>query len=79
MPGQVLPWARPVDGGGGQEGVRQSERFPWRCNLLRFWEAEVKGGWGAGGAIERWGGLNFDDLSHSLHINTFFKLFECNH
>jgi hypothetical protein len=24
--------------------------FPWHCNLLRFWEAELRGGGGAGGA-----------------------------
>lgn len=23
--------------------------FSWRCNLLRFWEAECRGEWGAGG------------------------------
>jgi hypothetical protein len=27
----------------------RSGHFPSRCNLLRFWEAELRGGWGAGG------------------------------
>ena len=35
--------------------------FPWRCNLLRFWEAELKGGEGAGGAGERRGFRLADD------------------
>mgnify|MGYP007068285728 CR=1 FL=1 len=40
-----------------EPGVGQSVRFPWHCNLRRFWEAGLRGGGGAGGAIESRGGF----------------------
>ena len=36
--------------------------FPWRCNLLRFWEAELRGGGGAGGD------MNDDDPSDGAGV-----------
>ncbi len=33
-------------------GFQTTGHFPWRCNLLRFWEAGLGGGWGAGGVGE---------------------------
>ena len=51
---------RPGGGGGGRAGVRQSGRFSWRCNLLRFWEAGFRErGAVLGSDIQRTKGIHY--------------------
>lgn len=40
---------------------RLARHFPWRCILLRFWEAELRAGLGAGGP-ERGGAVLGADI-----------------
>jgi hypothetical protein len=61
----------------GSQDLRHTGHFPWRCNLSHFWEAGLRGGWGAGGAGEVRGGfLGCSKMPEVANYNVYINSLE---